>query len=65
MVANALYVIAGLFLSLSVIVFVTFAGHAAVGSNALFFVLGLAVLGGIFIIAGRKARKREMKEENS
>lgn len=62
MAANALFIVAGLFLCMAVITFVTYAGNAAVGSAALYFVLGLAALGGVLLIAARRARKREMAE---
>ncbi len=65
MTATALYVLAGFFLLLSVFTFITFAGHGGVGGNALYFVLGFAALGGLLIIAGRKARKREWAAKDS
>ena len=65
MTATALYILAGFFLLLSVITFITFAGHGAVGGNALYVSLGSAVLGGLLIIAGRKARKREWAARDS
>ncbi len=65
MTANALYVLAGFFLLLGVFTFITYAGHSGVGGNALYFVLGFGVLGGLLMIAARKARKREMDRDRT